>query len=73
MFSKISQNWQENTCIRVSFLIKLLALVLQLYEKETLTQSFSGEICEIFKNYFPKYLLELLLVWRDPKYVSDYC
>ena len=25
MFLKISQNWQESTCVRVSFLIKLQA------------------------------------------------
>ena len=31
MFSEISQNYQENTCARVSFLIKLQALGLQLY------------------------------------------
>ena len=31
MFLEISQNSQENTCARVSFLIKLQALSLQLY------------------------------------------
>ena len=30
---EISQNSQENTCVRVSFLIKLQALGLQLYYK----------------------------------------
>ena len=30
-FLKISQNWQENTCARVSFLIKLQAWGLKLY------------------------------------------
>ena len=29
MFLKISQNWQENTCVRVSFLIKLQASVIR--------------------------------------------
>ena len=33
VFLEISQNSQENTCIRVSFLIKLLALGLPLYWK----------------------------------------
>ena len=33
VFLEISQNLQENTCARVSFLIKLQALRLQLYEK----------------------------------------
>ena len=42
MFCKISvlTNSQENTCIEVSFL------------KETPTQKFSCEFCEIFKNTF---------------------
>ena len=33
MFLKISQNLQETTCARVSLLIQLQALGLQLYEK----------------------------------------
>ena len=33
VLSEISQNSQENTCVRVSFLIKLQALGLQLYLK----------------------------------------
>ena len=31
MFLEIIQNWQENTCVRVSFLIKLQGLGLQLF------------------------------------------
>ena len=42
-FLKNFENSQENTCTRVSFLIKL---------KETLAQVFSCEFCEIFKNTF---------------------
>ena len=38
---EISQNSQENTCARVSFLIKL-----------TLAQEFSFKFCEISKNTF---------------------
>ena len=44
VFLEISQNSQENTCARVSFLIKL--------QKETLAQVFSCEFCEISKNTF---------------------
>ena len=33
VFSEISQHSQENTCARVSFLIKLQAWGLQLYQK----------------------------------------
>ena len=46
VFLKISQNSQENTCARVSF-----------SKKETLTQAFSCEFLEIFKNtFFTKHL-----------------
>ena len=45
-FFKMLQNSQENTCARVSFLIKLQA------KKETLAQVFSCEFCNIFKNTF---------------------
>ena len=49
VFLKISQNSQENTCARVSFLIKLQARL-------------SSEHCEIFKNtYFEEYLLRTLV------------
>ena len=44
LFSEISQNSQENTCARFSFLIKL--------KKEALAQVSSYEFCEIFKNIF---------------------
>ena len=48
VFLKFSQNSQENTCVRVSFLIKFNKVV----KKETLAQVFSCEFCEIFKNSF---------------------
>ena len=60
MFLVISQNLQENTCARVSFLIKLQVTVwvsfliklrvttCNFIKKETLAQVFSGECCEIF-------------------------
>ena len=44
MFLKISQNSQENTCARVSFLIKLQA--------SACAQVFSCEFCGISKNIF---------------------
>ena len=40
VFLKISINSQENTCARVSFLIKLQASDLQLYQKKTLALCF---------------------------------
>ena len=45
VFLEISQNSQENTCARVSFLIKFI-------KKETLAQVFSCEFYEISKNTF---------------------
>ena len=47
-----SGNSQENNCARVSFLIKLHALACNFIKKETLTQVFSCEFCETFKNTF---------------------
>ena len=52
MFFEISQNSQENTYARVSFLIKLQAPDPQFIKKETLAEEFSYEFCEIFKNTF---------------------
>ena len=46
VFLQISQNSQENTCARVSFLIKFQK------KKETLAQIFSCEFCEISKSIF---------------------
>ena len=51
VFLEISQHSQENTCARVSFLIKLQASG-NLLKKETLAQVFSCEICEISINTF---------------------
>ena len=51
VFLKISQNPQENTCARVSFLKKLQAAPATLL-KNTLAQVFSCEFCEFFKNTF---------------------
>ena len=53
---------QENTCARVSFLIKLQAEACNFIKKETLAHVFSCEFCEIFKNTsFAEYLRWLLL------------
>ena len=49
VFLKISQNSQENTVARVSFLIKVQAVPATLL-KDTLAQAFSCEFCEISKN-----------------------
>ena len=45
MFLEISQNSQENTCSRVSFLINFI-------KKETLAQVIFCGFCEISKNIF---------------------
>ena len=45
---EILQNSQENTCARISFLIKLTESI----KKETLAEVFSCEFCEILKTPF---------------------
>ena len=50
VFLEISQNPQENTCARDSFLIKSQAC--NFIKKEALAQVFSCEFCEISKNTF---------------------
>ena len=53
LFLKISQNLQENTCTRVSFLMKFI-------KAETLAQVFSSEFCVIFNDtFFTEHLLFL--------------
>ena len=52
VFLEISRNLQENTCARVSFLIKLQALACSFIKKKTLAQVFSCEFCESSKNAF---------------------
>ena len=49
---KLLQISQKNTCVRVSFLIKLQALVCNFIKKETMPQVFFCEFCKIFKNTF---------------------
>ena len=49
---EISQNSQESTCARASFLIKLQTSDLQLYLKKTLAQVFYFEFYEISKSTF---------------------
>ena len=50
VFQEISQNSQENTCVRVFF--NKVAGTCNFIKKETLTQVFSCEFCEIYKNTF---------------------
>ena len=52
VFLEILPNSRENTCARVSFLIKLQAETCSFIKKETLAQVFSCEFCEISKNTF---------------------
>ena len=52
VFLEISENPQESTCARVTFLIKLQALACAFIKKETLAQLFSCEFFEISKNTF---------------------
>ena len=49
---EISQNSEENTCAIVSFLIKLQTSACNFIKKKALTQVFSCEFREVFKNIF---------------------
>ena len=50
VFLEISQKSQENTCVRVSFLIKLQTC--NFIKKEAMAYVFYCEFCEISKNAF---------------------
>ena len=50
MFLEMSQNSQGNSCARDYFLIKLQVEACNFIKKETPTQVFSSEFCEISKN-----------------------
>ena len=50
VFVEILRNSQENTSARDSFLLKLQALSLQLYYKESMAEVFSCKFCKISKN-----------------------
>ena len=52
VFLEISQNWQGNTCARVSCLINLQAEACNFIKKETLSQAFSSGFWEISKSTF---------------------
>ena len=65
VFLNFLKNLQENTCTRVSFLIKPEAC--DFIKKETLTQVFFCEFCEIFKKtFFIERLWWLLLDNSNP-------
>ena len=59
VFLKISQNSQENTCARVSFLIKLQTPG-NFIKTETLALVFSCEFCEIITIFFIEHISWLL-------------
>ena len=52
VFLEISQNSQENTCARVSVLIKFQAGACKFIKTEALAQVSSCEFCGISKNTF---------------------
>ena len=67
MFLEISENSQENSCVRVFFLIKLQASI----KKESLVHVFSCECYEISKNtFFIEHLWTTASVGLWFKYIS---
>ena len=61
-FLENSQNSQENTCVRVSFSIKLQAKACKLIKKENFKQVFSCEFCKICRSIFLTEHLRWLLL-----------
>ena len=62
MFLKISQNSQENTCVRISFLIRLHVESWTFIKQGTPAQVFTFKFCKVFKNSsFIEHLWWLLL------------
>ena len=70
---EISQNSQENTCARVSFLIKLKAKACNFIKKETLAQVFSREFFKISKNTFFHRTPLLAVSMCIPSFILDFC
>ena len=69
MFLEISQNSQENTWVRVSFLIKVQASVCNFIKNKTLAEVFFCEFCEISKNtFFTEYLC--IEIWQITCYLK---
>ena len=54
VFSDFSQNSRENTCTRVSFLIKLQASACNFVKRDILAQVFFSEFCKIWAWNFIK-------------------
>ena len=70
VFLKTSQNSQENTCARVSFLIKRLTHeAWNFIKKETLAQVFTCEFSEISKNTFFTEQFRWLLLYHTSSMV----
>ena len=62
---EIWQNSQENTCARISFLIKLRAVPSTSSKRDSGTGGFFCEFCEIFKNTFFIEQLQWLLLYHQ--------
>ena len=67
MFLEIPQNWQENTCAWVSFLVKVQARGLQIYYKRDSGTGVFCEFCGISKNtFFTEHLRMTASAVRNP-------
>ena len=74
VFLKVSQNSQENTCVRVSFLIKLQALACNFIKRECLAHMFSCTFCEIFKNtFFTEHLWTTTSEYQEFQTTLQFC
>ena len=65
MFLEISENSQENTCVRDSFLIKLKAKACNFIKKESLAHVFSWKFLKFLRTpFFTEHLRWLLLNFK---------
>ena len=71
IFLATSQNSNENTCVRVSFLIEFQSEARNSTEKVTLAEVFCCEFCEIAKSIFP-YRTPLLAASERKTFMSVY-
>ena len=70
VFLKISQNSQENTWARVSFLTELQAEACNFIKEKTLAQVFSCEFAKFLRTPFSKNTSEWLLLHVPIYYMS---
>ena len=73
MFLEISQNSQENTLVKASFLIKLQASVCNFIKSKTLAESFSVNFAKFLRTPFLQNTFDCFCIeiWQITCYLKD--